>query len=128
MGQSPGQSGNDRSRRRSCRVLVHIPVQVKSDQRSKDSFEEDTQTLVVNAHGALVPLANPVRNGQTLRLKNKISTDEQTCKVVYLGPAQNSKVQVGIEFTAPTPHFWHIAFPPEDWSASSPEARTRNSG
>ena len=128
MGQSPGPTGNEHGRRRSCRVLVQIPVQVKSDPAAKRSFEEDTLTLVVNAHGALVTLSSPVQQGQTLRLKNKISTDEQACKVVYLGPAQDGKVQVGIEFTTPTPHFWHIVFPPEDWSASSPEARTRNSG
>ena len=128
MGLSPSPSGNEHGRRRSCRVLVQVPVQVKSNSGAKESFEEDTQTLVVNAHGALVALANPVQKGQSLRLRNKSSTEEQPCKVVYLGAVQNDKVQVGIEFTTPTPHFWHIAFPPEDWSASSPEARTRNSG
>jgi len=30
---------------------------------------------------------------------------------------------VGIEFLEPSPRFWRIAFPPEDWSARSPEAK-----
>ena len=124
MGRPPIQLGNERSRRRSCRVLVQVPVQVTADADVQGSFEEDTQTLVVNAHGALILLANPVRTGQTLRLKNKASKDEELCKVVYLGPAQNSRIQVGVEFTSPSPHFWHIAFPPEDWSASSPAIRS----
>ena len=128
MAQPPGQSANPLGRRRSCRVLVQIPVQVACDPGSNGSFEEDTHTLVVNAHGALVPLTHSVQSGQYLRLKNKISTEEQTCKVVFLGAAQDGKVQVGIDFASPAPNFWHIAFPPEDWSATGPEARTRRSG
>jgi len=123
MAQPPKAPGNHKGRR-SCRVLVQIPVKVATDADVQGSFEEDTQTLVVNAHGALILMANPVRTGQTLRLKNKASKDEGLCKVVYLGPAQNSRTQVGVEFTSPSPHFWHIAFPPEDWAASSPAARS----
>jgi len=124
MGQPPHTVGNNHKGRRSCRVLVQIPVQVAADADVQGSFEEDTQTLVVNAHGALILMANSVRKGQTLRLKNKASKDEELCKVVYLGPAQSSRIQVGVEFTSPSPHFWHIAFPPEDWSAPGPEIRS----
>ncbi len=119
MAQSPQASGYHKGRR-SCRVLVHIPVQVVAEAGVPGPFEEDTQTLVVNAHGALILMAHSVRAGQTLRLKNKVSKDEGLCRVVYLGPPQNSRIQVGVEFTNPSPHFWHIAFPPEDWAASGP--------
>jgi hypothetical protein len=29
-----------------------------------------------------------------------------------------------LEFTAPRPTFWRVAFPPEDWTPKSAEART----
>jgi hypothetical protein len=32
---------------------------------------------------------------------------------------------VGIEFDEPAPRFWRVAFPPEDWSPHSPEAKRR---
>lgn len=127
MVQQLSQSGNQQRHRRSCRVLVQIPVQLRTERDAKQSFEEDTRTLVVNAHGALVALLHSVQNGQALLLKNKASSEEQVCRVVYLGAAQDGKAQVGVEFAAPAPNFWHIAFPPEDWSAASPEARIRNS-
>jgi hypothetical protein len=35
--------------------------------------------------------------------------------VVYVGNPQGAKAQVGIEFVKPSPAFWQIDFPPEDW-------------
>jgi hypothetical protein len=42
------------------------------------------------------------------------------CQVTYLGPVSGNKAQIGVEFIKPSPHFWHIAFPPEDWIALEP--------
>jgi len=39
-----------------------------------------------------------------------------------LGPVRGGKAEIGLEFTAPRPTFWRVAFPPEDWTARSPEA------
>lgn len=81
---------------------------------------EETQTLVVNAHGAMVALAAKVIKGQTLRLKNRATQEELVCKVAYMGPATAGKLQVGIDFTSSAPDFWRIAFPPEDWVLPDP--------
>ena len=35
--------------------------------------------------------------------------------MVGLRQAQASKNEVAIEFTKPSPRFWHIDFPPADW-------------
>ena len=99
---------------------------MRNEGGSKDTaFEEETQTLVVNAHGAMIGLAAKIEKGQILRLKNSATREEQVCKVVYLGPAFGGKAQIGIEFTSPMPDFWRIAFPPEDWTVPQQVPATR---
>jgi|SRR5579872_1941764 len=116
----PVRGGGESSRRRSQRVIVSVPVTVSNEGGKDPAFQEDTQTLVVNAHGAMVALAARVVKGQTLRLKNRATQQDLTCKVVYMGPATGGKIQVGIDFTTPSPDFWRIAFPPEDWVLPDP--------
>lgn len=113
-------SGPDANRRRSQRVILSVPVSV-SGQSPKGQFTEETKTLVVNAHGALVTLAAKVSQGQQLELKSVTNPEKQTCKVVYIGPTVQGQTQVGIEFLKPAPHFWHVAFPPENWTPVSDE-------
>ena len=36
-------------------------------------------------------------------------------RVVHLGNGQGGQTQTGVEFLAPSPGFWQIDFPPEDW-------------
>jgi hypothetical protein len=112
--------GGESSRRRSQRVIVSVPVTVSSEGGKDAAFKEDTQTLVVNAHGAMVALAAKVVKGQTLRLMNRATQQDVTCKVVYIGPATGGKIQIGIDFTSSSPDFWRIAFPPEDWVLPDP--------
>ena len=97
---------------------MSIPVTVKWQGQDGQEVEETTASLVLNAHGALLALAPALREGQTARLVNRTTDQEQGCKVVYLGPAAGGKVQVGLEFLEPAPEFWHITFPPENWSTS----------
>jgi hypothetical protein len=106
------------TRRRSQRVIVSVPVTVSCEIGT--AFQEDTQTLVVNAHGAMVALAAKVEKGQMLRLKNCVTKEELACKVVYLGPVSGGKVQVGVDFMTSAPAFWRITFPPEDWVLPEP--------
>ena len=113
-------SGADSNRRRSQRVILSVPVTV-SGPGAKGKFSEDTKTLVVNAHGALITLAAKVSQGQQLELKTASNPEPQTCKVVYIGPTVQTQTQVGLEFTKPAPHFWHVAFPPENWTPVAEE-------
>ena len=117
--------GPEQSRRRSQRVVLSLRVLVCTEDAPKDaSFEEETHTLVVNAHGALVAIAAKVKKGQKLRLTNAATRDQELCRVVYLGGVADDKTQVGVEFLKPSPDFWHIAFPPEDWVMPKPDLAT----
>jgi len=124
MNQYGLQTGPE-TKRRSQRLLLKISVLVQGETPDKSSFREETATLVINAHGALISLATKVPLGQEMLLENQRSHEQQSCKVVYLGPPDNGKIQVGVEFTQPAPHFWHIAFPPADCTPNFPEARAR---
>jgi len=104
----------DPGRRRSMRVLLSVPVAVSGSINNQDFFE-DTRTLVVNAHGALLSLAEAVTAGQTVTMSNKATRHSRECRVVYVGSVQAGKSQMGFEFLEPAPSFWQIDFPPEDW-------------
>lgn len=105
----------DAGRRRSMRVLLSVPILVSGKNTKKQDFQEETRTLVVNAHGALISLAAPVTSGQHITIANKATQESCECRVVYLGAANAGKVQMGVEFMKPSPSFWHIDFPPDDW-------------
>ena len=113
---TPPPTGNDATRRRSQRVILTLAVTVRTVEAPKDtSFEEDSHTLVVNVHGALIVLASRVKKGQRLLLTNRATKEAQLCRVASLGSSTEGKTQVGVEFLKPSPDFWHISFPPEDW-------------
>jgi hypothetical protein len=115
MNTWPTPSSFAGTRRRSQRAILTVPVTVSGDS-TKGSFSEDTQTMVVNAHGALVPLAARLTIGQKVQLKNSAHPIQQACRVVYVGPTVDGKTQFGVEFAAAAPDFWHVSFPPEDWT------------
>jgi hypothetical protein len=75
----------------------------------------------VNAHGALITLAAKVTQNQQLELKIASNPEAQSCEVVYIGPSVQGQTQVGVEFLKPAPHFWHVAFPPENWAPVADE-------
>ena len=119
--RDPIRGAADSSRRRSQRVIVSVPITVSGAGGNKSiAFQEETQTLVVNSHGAMIALAATVVKGQTVQLKNRVTQEDQECKVVYLGPSSGGKVQVGVDFTSDAPDFWRIAFPPGNWVVPVP--------
>jgi len=97
------------------RVLLSVPIQVSGTNRDNENFEEETRTLVVNAHGALISLAAKVVAGQNITIHNKATRMTMNCRVVYLGNPAAGKIQMGVEFLEACPSFWQIDFPPDDW-------------
>jgi PilZ domain len=105
----------DPGRRRSMRVLLSVPIHVLGKDKESQDFVEETRTLVVNAHGALISLGARVTPGQQVTVSNKSTSKSLECRVVHLGTATGEKVQTGIEFVQPCGSFWQIDFPPDDW-------------
>lgn len=115
----PGVSVNQR---RSQRILLTVPVVVSGISSNNAVFSERTSTLVVNAHGALIQLREHVVAGQKLRMRNAVTTEEISCAVMDINPGNTVIPEVGVEFSAPNPHFWRVSFPPADWTPRSSEA------
>ena len=128
MAQSPITPSNSGARRRSQRVLMQVALRLRGVDVQGQNFEEFTETLAINAHGALVLLEARVTSGSVIQVRHNKTEEEQECHVVFLGPVRGGKAEVGLEFTVPRSSFWRVAFPPEDWSPKHPEARTVSSG
>jgi len=109
------------NRRRSQRVLLRIPISVIAQAPDKTFATEETHTLVVSAHGALIQLQLKVRIGQVIIIRNPETDEEQSCRVTYQSPLSDGKAEIGIDFVKPAPHFWRVAFPPSDWAPQSPD-------
>lgn len=116
----PTQAANQR---RSQRILLSVPLRVSGKRPNGTPFVEHTKTLIVNAHGALLQLQEPVREGQALNVRNVTTGEEMPCKVVDLSPGATGLAEIGVEFATVNPRFWRVSFPPADWSTRSPEAK-----
>ncbi|HJY88192.1 MAG TPA: hypothetical protein VKE24_15265 [Candidatus Acidoferrales bacterium] len=80
--------------RRSQRIVLSLPVVVQADSADQQPLRELTDTLVVNAHGALIALTMRVAIGHRLLLENQQTQETQPSKVVYLGPVREGKTLV----------------------------------
>jgi hypothetical protein len=105
--------------RRSQRIELTVPVVVHRRPREGPQFSERAQTLVVNAHGALMALAEKVTLKQKLLVQNIDSGEQKECRVVYVKKEMTGPTKVAVEFNMPAPAFWRIAYPPADWTASA---------
>lgn len=114
------------NRRRSQRVLMKLPVRVSALAGGASPLDEQAHTLAISAHGALIALGAPVYRGQRLSLSNVQTKAALECVVAHIDRFQSEQVQVGVEFMLPNPTFWHVAFPPKDWTPRHPHAKSRS--
>lgn len=114
------------NKRRSSRVFTRVTVRASGKNIHGKKFRETCQSILVNAHGGLIYLNEPVEVGADIVVANPATEEEQECRVVFLGDFSKKGHRVGIEFLSPAPHFWGIEFAPDDWtarrSAISPDA------
>jgi hypothetical protein len=107
--------------RRSQRVLLQMPVMLETELERGKPLRIEAFTLVVNAHGGLLELGLPLRAGQKLWIVHPVSGARKASKIVGFRRSQDSNgFLVAFEFDAPTPRFWPVEFPPEDWSSPPP--------
>ena len=97
-------------RRRSHRLLLDVALIVRGESVEGRSFEEETFTISVSAHGALLVLAAKVALGQKVLLTNVQTRNEKEGRVARFGSLYGGLAQVGVEFAAPAPEFWHADY------------------
>jgi hypothetical protein len=113
------------SRQRTTRLHFAIPVFIYGNEASGAPFQDITQTVAINANGCLVELTTPVAKDQALWLTNTKTNEEIPCTVVTIGNPVNGKTPVGLKFSQPSPRFWGLAFPPDDWDPATRKRPTR---
>jgi hypothetical protein len=109
--------------RRSQRLALTVPVNISGKHPNGQNFTADASTLVVNAHGALIVLHEAVQMKQALNLRNVRTGEQLPCEVCAVNVNRTGAREVAVEFLQPSPRFWHVTFPPEDWSPRHPDAK-----
>ena len=84
----------------------------------KEPFHEEAHTLRVNENGALLLLSAPIRKGQRLLLTNRLTQQEQDCRVVFLGAKRSRTIEAGVAFPLTNPDFWQMPTTPSGDSAA----------
>ncbi|HEY1866377.1 MAG TPA: PilZ domain-containing protein [Candidatus Acidoferrales bacterium] len=103
-------------RRRCPRWIANVPVFVYGHNASRQPFHEEAYSANVSEAGALLVMKATVRPGQTLLVTNKLTQEEQECRVAYVSSRDPENVDVAVEFDGPTPDFWRL--PPGEGSAA----------
>jgi hypothetical protein len=99
-------------KRRSERVLLRIPIEVKGTDAEGRPFTEKTFTLVINRHGARIALKTPVQAEARITITNRQSA--MSCPFRVVGRTSKSLgegPEWGVECLQPGVNFWGISFP-----------------
>jgi hypothetical protein len=54
--------------------------------------------------------------GQEVCLVNTVTQEQVECTVNFVAKRDARQTEVGLEFKQPSPFFWQMHFPPEDWN------------
>lgn len=92
--------------RASDRVPMRVPVTIYGFAGRAGAFHEDTETILVNASGALVTLKAKLALGDTVFLIHKSSRQELEVRVAYLDVYSDRESRVGLAFNRPLADFW----------------------
>lgn len=98
--------------RRSCRLALTIPIRVFGiDFQGKD-FVEDSNTLVVNRHGAKIRLSHQLLPEQEIRLLSRATQQEAIFRVVSKVSTINFGYTFwGVECLEHDRNIWGVRFP-----------------
>ena len=80
--------------RRSQRVIADIPIIVSAESPA-GRVSEETDTVIVSAHGALIAKAD-VALGQQVLIRHGTTFEQETCRVVFVGDPVKETKPVGI--------------------------------
>ena len=110
-------TSEERSRRRSERVVLCVAVLLSARIPQGKRISIDAKSLVVNAHGGLLDVGLELMKGQHIILNNPITERVATGKILRVERSEEGRFFVAFEFEFPTPNFWPIVFPPADWTS-----------
>jgi len=95
--------------------MIDVPVTISGLLLGGKDFVETTKTVIVNAHGGLITIAAKIDPQKAALLVHVKSGNKIQCRVAYRKEIPGSRYEIGLEFASPSPMFWGINFPPDDW-------------
>ena len=101
-------------RKRTQRVMIRVRANVHVAKQGKATTLE-ALTVSVNPQGAMVVLKEGLPADTRLVLEHGQTKEKVACRVPRIGKEMPEGFHVPLEFDAPAPDFWKIAFPPADW-------------
>ena len=112
---APVAKGSDSSRPRMVSIEITVTLQGLPGSNSSEApaFYEETRTVTVSAHGAVVRLSAMPKPGQKVLMTNTRMLSEVLCRVVQSRGNVDAQNHVELEFVQASPGFWGISFPSE---------------
>ncbi len=92
--------------RSSTRMNMRVPIVVYGFAGKSGAFHEETETVTVNANGALVIVKTKLALGDTVFLIHKGSRAEQEVRVAYVDRYSDNETRIGLAFKQPVSDFW----------------------
>src|SRR5207249_10266695 len=110
MAQVPSTPTHTSAKRRSQRVLMQVGIRIRGKDAQGKEFEEFTQTLAINAHGALVLLTARLISGAVVHLRhNKTEEDRSaTWRFSALSAAAKPRLVWSFQHHAPPSGAWRF--------------------
>jgi hypothetical protein len=100
------------AQRRTERVLIQIPIEVKGNDTEGRAFRETTRTVVINRDGARIALRSVPRPNAHVTITNLQS--QKTCQFRVVSRVQKTiglEPEWGVECLDAKTNFWGILFP-----------------
>jgi hypothetical protein len=85
--------------------MIDVPVEIIGQTANGLVFREDTRTIIVNAHGALLDSAISLDVTSRIVIRNKQTNDEAQCLVINQKERQQGRDNLAIEFVGVHPTF-----------------------
>jgi hypothetical protein len=116
MGSVSSDQGAETRTAKSQPLALEVPVVATGarpgDQSEKrELFTEETETVLVFEHGAVIHLAAAVAVGQMIFLTNKQTGKEVVAQVLRKRSYRPTACYVELDFTEPALGFWGVEFP-----------------
>jgi hypothetical protein len=114
QGNTGSQLLTGEERRRSQRVVIRVPVTLKTMVAGKPVVT-NAFTVSVNDHGAMLSCVRTFPAETEIELQNDRSNEKMACRVTRTPIENAGGYLIPVEFAAVSPKFWGISFPPSDW-------------
>ena len=95
-------------RRRCPRWTAHVPVFVYGHGAGRQPFYEEAYSATVSELGGLLVMTATVRPGETLHLTNKVTQQQQECRIAHVSGSDPGTIEVAVEFAQLAPDFWRM--------------------